>query len=225
MTNDKLNEYIMSVGGEILSPTNQYEIARFVIKGETGVIYQGKKGISFSNRLAEQVYHNFESNKNIYLGEKKKRTSYSKMKEVLLSRYGRKCFYTGEEMTDEEITVEHLIPLSKGGKNTIDNMVLCRKDINTKLGNISLYDKIRCRDALRRRLETEKILDGFAKRSKLLFAESTFIGIEAGGVIASIITYFVLPDTIACWLCLIPWVIGFIGDGICKILERKEEEK
>lgn len=141
-----LKEYILSIGGEILDETNPYEVARFVVKGQTAVIYQGKKGISFSNKLAEEVYFNFENNKKIYLGEKKKRTSYCKIKEALLSKYGNMCFYTLEPMTEEEISVEHLVPLSKGGVNNIENMVLCKKEINALLADKSLVEKILFRE-------------------------------------------------------------------------------
>lgn len=146
MKNQDLKEHILSIGGEILKETNPYEVARFVIKGQTGVIYKGKKGVSFSNKLAEEVYFNFENDKKIFLGEKKKRTSYCDIKDALLKKYGNLCFYTLEPMTEEEMSVEHLVPLSKGGANNIENMVLCKKEINAFLADKSLVEKILFRE-------------------------------------------------------------------------------
>lgn len=146
MNTDKLKNFILSIGGELLKETNPYEVARFIIKGETGVIYKGKKGISFSNKLAEQVFFNFENGKNTYMGEKKKRVCYSNTRDLLIKKYGKICFYTLEEMQDDEISLEHLIPLSKGGLNNVDNMVLCKKEINQGMGNKSLIEKIEFRE-------------------------------------------------------------------------------
>ena len=61
----------------------------------------------------------------------------------MLARDGNLCFYTSKELTDENSSIEHLIPLSKGGKNNLDNLVLCLKEENTKMGNLPLVEKIK----------------------------------------------------------------------------------
>lgn len=45
------------------------------------------------------------------------------------------CQYTGKKLNRKSCSIDHLIPKSRGGTNTWDNMVLCDKKINNKKGN------------------------------------------------------------------------------------------
>lgn len=43
--------------------------------------------------------------------------------------------YTGQELAYEEATIDHVLPLSRGGTDTYENTVLTTKEINNKKGN------------------------------------------------------------------------------------------
>jgi len=45
------------------------------------------------------------------------------------------CAYSGDKLTKSNSSQEHIIPLSRGGKNDWSNVVLARKDLNHKKGN------------------------------------------------------------------------------------------
>ena len=45
------------------------------------------------------------------------------------------CQYSGERLSLSEATIDHVIPRSKGGKNTWENLVICSLDVNVKKGN------------------------------------------------------------------------------------------
>ena len=45
------------------------------------------------------------------------------------------CQYSGVEVTREEANIDHVLPRSKGGKDSWTNMVVSSKAINTKKGN------------------------------------------------------------------------------------------
>ncbi|MHA2408219.1 MAG: HNH endonuclease [Candidatus Ranarchaeia archaeon] len=47
------------------------------------------------------------------------------------------CQYTGEKVSKGSGNIDHIKPVSKGGKNTWDNMVWTNADINSKKGNKS----------------------------------------------------------------------------------------
>lgn len=41
------------------------------------------------------------------------------------------CGYTGKKLSKDELTVDHIIPISRGGGNTWENLVTCDKALNT----------------------------------------------------------------------------------------------
>jgi hypothetical protein len=43
--------------------------------------------------------------------------------------------YTNQLLKEEDASIDHVIPTSRGGKNTWDNLVLTHKNINYKKGN------------------------------------------------------------------------------------------
>lgn len=64
--------------------------------------------------------------------------NYHKKKDLKMSRLkiyqrdGYKCVYCG---THKKLTIDHVIPKSRGGLNTWENMVTCCFDCNSKKGN------------------------------------------------------------------------------------------
>ncbi len=46
-----------------------------------------------------------------------------------------RCQYTGVELTNKTFSLDHVIPRSKGGKDTWENLVACHRDLNSKKGN------------------------------------------------------------------------------------------
>lgn len=56
-------------------------------------------------------------------------------KEGLYIRDGGIDGYTGEEIEMHEATIEHVLPLSRGGTDTYDNTVLTSKELNNRKGN------------------------------------------------------------------------------------------
>ena len=58
----------------------------------------------------------------------------------LRKRYKDTCAYTGRKLRPSEMSKEHVLPVSKGGKTTWPNVVLAHRDINSKRGNRSLEE-------------------------------------------------------------------------------------
>jgi len=50
-------------------------------------------------------------------------------------RDGLTCQYTGEKLTFKEATIDHIIPQSRGGGNTWENMVTCGRMVNQRKGD------------------------------------------------------------------------------------------
>lgn len=140
MNIEKFKYWLTDRGCEILPSTNQYEKLRFKGK-EVGVIYTtGKTNGDFANK-AIYAFNNGKKwdGSPIKTG---RYSNYKKEKASLLERDGTCCFYCGLEM-GEDITIEHLIALSCGGKNNLSNMVLAHKKCNEDVKNLPISDKVK----------------------------------------------------------------------------------
>ena len=136
---DKFKDWLILNGAEILPKTNEYELLRFKGK-EVGVVYNSGKT---SNGYTHNAIICFSKNKKwdgrpINVGRK---PGYFKEKKKLIERDGTNCFYCGLPMEDD-ITLEHLIPLVSGGKNTLSNMVLCHEKCNQEAGVLTIVQKV-----------------------------------------------------------------------------------
>ena len=63
------------------------------------------------------------------------------IRNYLLEKHGRKCFYCGKAVSDFE--VEHMLPKSRGGTNRIDNLTLSCHDCNQKKDTLTVEEFIR----------------------------------------------------------------------------------
>ena len=142
-TFETIDNYLNALGANILENSNNpYEVVRFIANEQICVIYQGRRGCTGNNPLTNKIIENYYARKLINIQDDKREPLKQKFYKKLIERDGTKCFYTGKEMTQEEASIEHLIPLSKGGKNNLDNLVLCLKEENAKMANLPLVDKI-----------------------------------------------------------------------------------
>jgi 5-methylcytosine-specific restriction endonuclease McrA len=136
--------FLEAIGAnQIQTSNNAYEVARFLVNDDICVIYSGKKGYSGNNPSAVKIINSFLNKKLINIQDEKRLTLKQKFYNKLLERDGNSCFYTGSTLTLENSSIEHLIPLSKGGKNNMDNLVLCLKEENEKMANLPLIDKVK----------------------------------------------------------------------------------
>ena len=54
------------------------------------------------------------------------------LRKAMYSVYDGKCFYTGRTIQFDDIHIDHIIPKARGGKDCIENYVLCCGYINCK---------------------------------------------------------------------------------------------
>lgn len=147
-----LKDYLVKSGCELSETTNQWEIARFIANGIICVIYRNQKGqYAFSDKIASRIFHSWSNGKPFKLPNIKRQVVGKILKAQLIRRDGLTCFYSGVEMKEEEATIEHLIPVCRGGKNILENLVLCTEKENQKMGNKSLIQKIKYRDQNRKK--------------------------------------------------------------------------
>jgi len=56
-------------------------------------------------------------------------------KQAIRERDGNTCQYSGKPLTNKTASLDHVLPKSKGGQDTWENLVLCHRDLNSKKGN------------------------------------------------------------------------------------------
>jgi 5-methylcytosine-specific restriction endonuclease McrA len=66
--------------------------------------------------------------------------SLTKLERMLYLQQG-KCFFCGEKLALADASIEHLHPLSLGGKRDDDNEVVCHKSLNHTFGDLPLKRK------------------------------------------------------------------------------------
>ena len=90
--------------------------------------HRAKPHVKEYRKLERQVSK--ASKRASFLGRK----NYVKIPDIvkLFHRQDEKCFYCGEKMLKTDFTIDHVIPFSKGGHNTIGNILLCCRSCNAK---------------------------------------------------------------------------------------------
>lgn len=50
------------------------------------------------------------------------------------------CYYCNKRLTKDEVTMDHILPLSKGGKSTKGNIVISCKECNNLKKDASIFE-------------------------------------------------------------------------------------
>lgn len=61
------------------------------------------------------------------------------MVRLLLRRHGHDCWLCGKHIEHADMTLDHVIPLSRGGKTTPGNLRLAHAKCNVRRGNGSAW--------------------------------------------------------------------------------------
>ena len=59
----------------------------------------------------------------------------TRRKAAVFDRDGPWCFYCRRCFAYDELTIDHLIPVVRGGSNTVDNLLLACKPCNSRKGH------------------------------------------------------------------------------------------
>lgn len=69
---------------------------------------------------------------------------------VLLRQQDFKCALTGRQLEPEQTALDHIVPITKGGENSIDNVQFVTAAANVAKGTLDLDEFIElCRDVVR----------------------------------------------------------------------------
>lgn len=144
---DKFKTYLQAAGATLLEPTNPWELLRFKTVNGVSVVYNGKRGITFTGEAGEAYDRMMTKNPWTITprGLKEKRQTLSD----LLKRDGPGCWYCQTVTTDDNRTIEHILSVIHGGSNNMANLVIACEGCNKTVGSASVPEKVRYRERLK----------------------------------------------------------------------------
>lgn len=143
---DGFKKWLVKRGAVVLDPTNPWEVVRFKTVNGTSVVYTNKNGHLTFTGESDEAYSAYKANK-VWRAVDNKLRNLKQKKAKLANRDGKKCFYHGEAMSFDDLTIEHLLNKSHGGTDHESNLCLACEPCNRTVGNWALTKKMLWRDA------------------------------------------------------------------------------
>lgn len=78
-----------------------------------------------------------------YYGKNVNRRTNGYAKQFIIDNPGTRCIFSDVKLTSKNATVDHIVPISKGGNNTKVNLIVCSKKCNAERGNQKFYKYLR----------------------------------------------------------------------------------
>jgi hypothetical protein len=142
----KFRAWLGENGADILAPTNPYEIARFTTNEGTGVVYINRSGrISAWEGGASTAFLAWKGGAQWRARQKtvRRRNTARPTILALIERDGPCCIYCRTELTVDTATVEHIVPVTAGGPDSVINKALACEPCNVAGGALSPVEKMR----------------------------------------------------------------------------------
>ena len=88
-----------------------------------------------------EVYDTISDKIRYSRNSRNKRKSYSKnVRKMIYINAGKKCQLCGKKLLLQEMTLDHIVPLSRGGADTVDNIQCACKACNKMKGDVAPED-------------------------------------------------------------------------------------
>ena len=154
--------FVAANGGEVGVPTNRYEVVRYrahwrgTNKASVHIVYAKENGLLTFTGGSMGHYRAFLAGapmEELPTEEKRNKPKNGSARRHnrrarLLDRDGNGCWFCGEPM-DDDCTIEHLVPKSKGGRDALANYALAHRQCNADAADMPLVEKIAMRERLR----------------------------------------------------------------------------
>ena len=147
--------YIEAQGGDVLRPTNPWELARYTLNNMLHIVYTKVNHRLTWTGASRDHYAAFTKGQPLLAAPKDKLRPKQRAsrRRRLMERDGDVCWYCGRFLYDD-VTIEHLIPQARGGSHAVENLVLAHERCNHDAGDLSLAEKIALRESTRAALST-----------------------------------------------------------------------
>ena len=121
---------------EVLDFVSERKILKLLFRDKVDVIFNWEDEIitwtSGQIKLPSVIKLTYPITRNFY------RISFSRA--IVIKRDESRCQYCDKKLTGHQITVDHILPTSRGGRSNFTNCVVCCKKCNTFKGNKTLEE-------------------------------------------------------------------------------------
>jgi hypothetical protein len=141
---ERFVEFLHARGAQVLTPTNEWEVLRFMAGDQTCVIYKTKQGRLTFTGDSYNAFMAFKSNASWRAAERtgSKKKSPPRL-QAIRERDGGCCFFCLLPVSLDDESEEHLVAATHGGPNHIANLFLAHKKCNADASHLSAAEKIR----------------------------------------------------------------------------------
>ncbi len=141
---DTFKQFLTARGAQVLESTNEYELLRFIAGNTTCIVYTKNNGnITFYGDPCEKAWIAFKTNGSWRAAPATRRNRNNPVISTLRKRDGDLCFYCLKPVSNEDETEEHLLSITHGGPDNIQNKCLAHKVCNNLASHMALADKIK----------------------------------------------------------------------------------
>lgn len=148
---NKFKKFLVNCGGQLLHETNEYEVIRVLTDSGVLILYRKQDGLLTWPKELVAAYMAYKSGGAIKWRATRKKKVNRKRGSVLVKtlqeRDGPDCWFCGGGMPLP--TIEHLLNVSNGGNNHINNLVLAHERCNQRAASMCISDKVKLREHLR----------------------------------------------------------------------------
>lgn len=75
---------------------------------------------------------------------------------ALVQHQGYRCAISGRELTPETASLDHIVPIARGGKHCIENVWVVHMQVNTAKGTLTMEEFLAvCRDVVNHQAQVE----------------------------------------------------------------------
>ncbi len=156
----KFKKFLVNCGGQLLHETNEYEVIRLQCDKGVEILYKKESGqLTWTDELVKAYMAYKSGGKVQWRGSKKRRVNRKRgpvLLQTLFKRDGMKCWFCEKPLDAHTATIEHLLNVSNGGNNHINNLTIADAPCNQKARNMCITEKVALKETLTaRRLAAE----------------------------------------------------------------------
>lgn len=142
----KFKKFLVNCGGQLLHETNEYEVIRLQTDKGVEILYRKQSGLLTWTTELVKAYMAYKSGGKVqWRGSKKRRVNRKRgpvVLQTLFQRDGAVCWFCTKPLDANTATIEHLLNISNGGNNHINNLTIACGPCNQKARNMCITEKM-----------------------------------------------------------------------------------